>query len=147
VVILNSIEIFKNRINKTYSKVTYEYLLDNVLYSKKNPVKLRERVRELYYDLLEFSDTPDIYRMAEMIDDENIFIIIEFYKDKYTEEEIDNVIASYDHNVACMLDEWIYEILQDWGYSCSGDPFYIFENKNNINLNLVAQNELFEGFD
>lgn len=101
---------------------SYHYLVQNTLYSAFNRTALRARTIEVYKDILNGEGTePSVYDIMEVIDEENVEIIATFYSGfKWGEEDIDNVIAHYKHNIGCMLDEWITEILQGEGLFLKG---------------------------
>lgn len=108
---------------KPLNSDTYFYLTQNVIYSGFNKIMLRNRVKEVYKDMLMANDNevPELYDVVDAIDEENVAILYAFYNGyNWDDEEIENIIAHYKHNIACMLDDYITEIFQDEGMYLRG---------------------------
>lgn len=95
---------------------------------------LEARVREIYYELAyQGSDQDDIHaddlarishhlpslgQIADYLDDENYSIIHDFlseYKDAVSPEDFeaieDSITVRYDHEIGCMLEDWVEQAL------------------------------------
>lgn len=130
-----------------HTEKTYPYLLNHTLLSIKNPEKFRARVKEIYFELLELTPDPNISTITELIDEENIFILSQFYEAFETsKEKIEDVIALYNHETSCMLDVWVAEVLSTLSLSFTGDPFQIIEKSKYQTHMDPAQNILLYKF-
>jgi len=110
----------------------YQYLLHNTLTCNFNPVRFRERVKEVYFEQLDATngDAPSLFTIVEYIDEENVVTISEFFKSfGYDEEYIDNMVARYAHDVSCTMDDYVADILKGYGMSHLGDPYMVMFNK------------------
>ena len=104
----------------------YQYLLRHTLSCQHNMEKLTERVREIYFEQLSIvdDDIPSLERIVSLIDEENAFIVHEFYLSMgWEEEDIDAVLATYNHEISCTLDDYVDEILQGHSMAHTGDPY------------------------
>jgi hypothetical protein len=125
----------------------YRYIILNHLCTKYSPDKLKERVRELYFETDHECDTPNIHAIAEIIDEENQLIIEEFYASfNYSENDIDDIVSQYNHHISPVIDVWVEESLQVLGYPYRGSAFNSYNSEAPNMFTDKAQNILFKGF-
>lgn len=125
-----------------FIKKSYNHLVRKVIASKYTPEILKDRVQEIYfelvnkgarligsgmsdvYEMFDANNVPDLQEIAEIINDENIEIISIFYRDyALAEEEIDNVLAKYNHEIGSSIDLWVEDILRLYNYPYSGSAY------------------------
>lgn len=125
----------------------YQYLVEHVLYTGFNKAKLKARLREIYYDMMasqseDRGEDPDLYEIVEAVDEENMAILLSFYMQLgWREEEIDNVVGHYWHDIGCMLDDWVEEILREEGYFFRGMTLAKIFKQNHDRINSVTNGE------
>jgi hypothetical protein len=127
---------------------SYKYLMDRSLHSIYNMESFVEIIKEIYYEALDRSEVPSAMGIAERIDDENINIIMEYYRATGADlEHIDNtIIPKYVHNISCQMDDWVKDVLSARGMLYKEDSFFSKKIFYEVSEEMVGQNILFEGF-
>ncbi|MCX8074135.1 MAG: hypothetical protein N2749_00925 [Clostridia bacterium] len=96
-------------------------LLDRYMCTPYNMARLKERVLEIYQDRMlayknEYGYIPDVYEIADFIDEENMEIIRDFYSSyQYTSDEIDIILGNYIHGISYGLSDIVTQILLEQG--------------------------------
>lgn len=125
-----------------FIKKSFDRLVNNILASKYTPDLMRERVHEIYFDLLSASPSllkfgdgnqysaydmglvPSVEDIAQIIDDENTQIIASYFKQyDLSEQEIDNILAKYFHEIGSSIDLWTEDILRSCNYAYTGSAY------------------------
>jgi hypothetical protein len=124
----------------------YNYLLYHALYTMHNRERFADRIRNIYWDVMlrQEAPIPELYDIVDIIDEENMIIIQEFYRAyDYSENDIDIAIAHYTQDVNCVLDDWVAQILRDDGVPYMGFTVSeMFERQHMSVASLGAQNVL-----
>ena len=120
----------------------YNYLKKQVLSCKENVEQLRERVREVYYDMVseinrpyEYSsfpimNVPSVEHISGQINDENMSAIeLSCSENGFSLHDCDEILSIYCHEIGCVIDDFVAEIL--WEY-----------NFPTVNVNIYTRNKL-----
>jgi hypothetical protein len=106
----------------------YDYIKQHVISCPDNQDQLIERTKELYWEILPSVNgeesynslslvIPPIQSIADQIDTENVeAIFVTAIENGFSEEDSDNLIALYAHDIGCALDTYIGEILWSIGF-------------------------------
>lgn len=115
---------------------SYEYLINNVLNTMLNPEKFIELVYSIYMDRLSVSgghSVPSLYEIVDLIDEENLNIIKEFYTQLgYNEDEIDIIEGNYIQDITGHLEQWVMRVLQEKGLAFRDTTYYNFYEERTL---------------
>jgi hypothetical protein len=123
----------------------YKKLVCTTLYTILDKQALAAKIKEVYTDLLHSAsegELPSLYDIVDAIDEENTAILYTFYESTHiSEDEFDNVLAHYVQDVSCMLDDWVEEVLSEYGYCFKGVSLMKMFNENHDRVNSSTDSE------
>jgi hypothetical protein len=133
---------------------SYKYLVEKHLLTPYDMQRLKQRVRDIYCDRLLVNEDepgyiPDAYEIADFINEENMEIIRDFYKNyMYSCDEIENIIGNYIHNVGYGMEDWVMQALMEDGMAFSRglSELSLKPSKESLDAQYSPQNIMFYEF-
>jgi hypothetical protein len=102
----------------------WDYLLSSTLITIHNNdfrKEVKTKYQEAFIDADDLDFIPSVLEVADAIDEYNMIVIHDFYKNNgYSIDDIDVIIGNYIQEFSCSMEDWVEEVFRDFGYAYYG---------------------------